>query len=253
VSGKEPAEHRVRPDDLEETRVRAERAVKRRKTYGQAITHLSLQTSDVAVSHALLNIPNATPLVLTPSMQADETFLFNLRNYTHEACIFGHWNPQALAKHYSGRQASRLFSSELTAGTKLSENGKKGLAKLHWDRALKGLQNHNLFTTWYHETPIRLLFEIARLAALGHMELASTLLQDIKTGADTFLNETDPRHSLFTIFGELLAPQLPDLYERAALSLRKGLESRVEKHNPLLFEIRLNRALDLLWFDAKQI
>lgn len=184
-------------------------------------------------------------------MEVDERFLFNLRNYTHEACVFGHWNPQALTKHYSGRQASRLLSSELTAGTKLFESGKQRLAELHWDRALKSLQNPHLFTTWYHETPIRLLFEIGRVSHLGHEKLASTLIQNIKTHAHAFLNEKDPRHALFTVFGELPVFQLKDLYERAALSLRKGLESRVEKHNPLLYEIRLNRALDLLWYDGK--
>ena len=180
-----------------------------------------------------------------------ERFLFNLRDYTHEACVYGHWNPEALSKHYSGRQASRSLSSDLMAGTKRFENGKQDLAKFHWARALASLQNPDLFRTWYHETPIRLLFEVGRVAHHGHRDLAAKLISEVRVQAQKYLNKSDPRHALFTVFGELQVPQLRDLHERAALSLRTGLESRVEKQNPLLYEIRLNRALDLLGYDAK--
>lgn len=266
ANGESPLRERVRPDmDPEDVRIRATRSVKRRKVSAPVLTQrhpempseplrwstASPPSPNAMAMHQASHLGNVTPRVQRPSIEVNERFLFVLRDYTHEACFYGHWNPEALSKHYSGRQASRSLSSDLTAGTKRFENGKQDLAEFHWTRALTNLQKPDLFQTWYHETPIRLLFEVGRVAHHGHRELAARLMNEVRVQAQKYLDKSDKRHALFTIFGELPVPQLRDLHERAALSLRTGLESRVEKQNPLLYEVRLNRALDLLWYDAK--
>lgn len=180
-----------------------------------------------------------------------EQFLFNLRKWTHDAYVFGHWDTQVFSQHHSGRQASRLLSSNLTAGINLFENGKQELAWTHWNRAFTSFQSPTLFTSYYHEIPMSLLFMVGRVAHSGHDQLASLLLRYIKQWAHTFLKEQDTRHALFSIFGELQVAQLRDLYNRAAHCLYNGLESRIDKHNNLLYEVRLNRALDLIWYDPK--
>ncbi|KAJ9498581.1 hypothetical protein LTR99_007968 [Exophiala xenobiotica] len=179
-----------------------------------------------------------------------EQFLFNLRAWTHEACSRGEWDVQLSARHQSGRRASRLLSSYLTSGITLFENGKQHLAFGHWQRAFDGFQSPNLFKSWYHDIPMRLLFEVGRVAHSGHHGLAAILLKSIKNWALTFLDESDCRRALFATFGELEVGQLRDLYDRAAKCMFKGLEARVDKQNHLLYEVRLNRALDMLWYDA---
>jgi hypothetical protein len=67
--------------------------------------------------------------------------------------------------------------------------------------------------------------------------------------ADKHLKENDSRHSLFSDFGQLEVAQLGDLHDRAARCLYRTLESHIDKHSPLLFDVRLNRALDMLWYD----
>ncbi|KIX07052.1 uncharacterized protein Z518_05029 [Rhinocladiella mackenziei CBS 650.93] len=180
-----------------------------------------------------------------------EQFLRNLRRWTHDAYVFGHWDMQQSAKHHSGRRASRLLSSSLTAGINLFENKKEELAWTHWNRAFASFQSSDLFKTWYHEIPMSLLFEVGRVAHSGHDQLAALLLKSIRNWAHTFLDENDSRHALLSSFGELQVAQLRDLYHRAARCLYDGLESRVDKHSQLLYEVRLNRALDMLWYDPQ--
>jgi hypothetical protein len=160
------------------------------------------------------------------------------------------WDVQLSAQHQNGRRASRLLSSYLTSGITLFESGKQHLAFGHWDRAFAGFQSPNLFKSWYHDIPMRLLFEVGRVAHSGHQNLAAILLKSIRNWALTFLDKSDCRRALFATFGELEVGQLRDLYDRAAKCMFTGLESRVDKHNHLLFEVRLNRALDMLWYDA---
>lgn len=267
VNGGEPVRQCVRPDaDLEHTRVRAERAVKRRRLSRPATTqqHMPMrpepaagltQTSPQMESAVVLYTHSqhigVTPQISNPSIEVMERFLFNLRDYTNEAYVSGHWNAKTRITHSNGRQASRQLSSELTAGTALSKNGSQQLAQRHWTRALATLRDPDLLKTWYHETPIRLLFEIARLVHRDQNELAAMLIREIAVQANIHLDRNDTRHVLFSSFGELQVSQLKDLYERAAFSLREGLESRIQKHDPLLYEMRLNRALDLLWYDPR--
>ncbi|KIW15437.1 hypothetical protein PV08_05483 [Exophiala spinifera] len=179
-----------------------------------------------------------------------EQFLFNLRAWTHEACSRGVWDLQLSAQHQSGRRASRLLSSYLTSGITLFESGKSQLAFEHWGQAFAGFKSPNLFTSWYHDIPMRLLFEVGRVAQSGHKPLAAMLLKNIKDWATNFLHEDDCRRALFVAFGGLDVDQLRDLYGRAAKCMYNGLESRVDKQNHLLYEVRLNRALDMLWYDA---
>lgn len=268
ANGRKPVRQCVRPDaDPEQTRIRAERSAKRRRTSGQATAQQYLpmrpepaglaqslpQTHSAIVLYPPPQRINATPQISQPSIEVIERFLFNLRDYTDEAHVSGHWNARTRAKHYIGRQASRRLSSELTAGTTLSGNGKQQLAQRHWARALATLCDPNLLNIWYHEAPIRLLFEIARLVHRNQDELAARLIREIAVQANAHLDRNDTRHTLFTSFGELQVSQLKDLYECAALSLREGLESRIQKHDPLLYEVRLNRALDLLWYNQERI
>lgn len=97
---------------------------------------------------------------------------------------------------------------------------------------------------------MRLLFEVGRVAQSGHKPLAAILLKSIRGWATNFLDENDCRRALFVAFGGLDVDQLRDLYSRAAKCMYNGLESRVDKGNQLLYEVRLNRALDMLWYDA---
>jgi len=182
---------------------------------------------------------------------ADERFLLNLRKWTHEAFVYGKWDTPISSQHHSGRHASRVLSSDLTAGTELFAKGKQQLAWEYWRRASSRFHSPDLFKTWYHETPLRLLFEVGRLAHRNHHQLAATFLRYTGEWAHTFLDAKDSRHALFSTFGELQVDQLRELYIRAAHCLRSGLETRIDKHDPLLFEIRLNRALDLLWYDPE--
>jgi len=267
VNGGKQVRQCVRPDaDLEQTRVRAERAVKRRRVSRPATTQqympmrpepaAGLTQTSPRMESAVVLYPRSqhidvTPQISNPSIEMIERFLFNLRDYTDEAYVSGHWNAKTRITHFNGRQASRQLSSELTAGTALSKNGDQQLAQRHWDRALATLRNPNLLKTWYHEAPIRLLFEIARLVHRNQHELAARLIREIAVQANIHLDRNDTRHALFSSFGELQVSQLKDLYERAAFSLREGLESRIQKHDPLLYEVRLNRALDLSWYDPR--
>ena len=193
--------------------------------------------------------PTSVPQNLRIS-EAGEKFLLNLRKWTHDAFLSGQWDTKLSAKHHSGRQASRSLSMDLTAGTNLFKKGKEQLAWTYWKRANANFGNPDLFKTWYYETPIRLLFEMGRLVHDGHSPLAASLLRSIKDWANQNLDENDSRRALFSVFGDLDPAELRQLYDRAARSLYKGLESRIDKNHPLLVEIRLNRALDLVYFDA---
>ncbi|KIW50396.1 hypothetical protein PV05_11986 [Exophiala xenobiotica] len=258
--------------DPEQALKRAARSLKRRRARRrsreahQTSTEASepsspplLISSPVEISDSMtLWSPSAASVLSSPitiesirlSTGTTEQFLFNLRAWTHEACSRGVWDVQLSAQHQSGRRASRLLSSYLTSGITLFENGKRHLAFGHWDRAFSGFQSPNLFKSWYHDIPMRLLFEVGRVAHSGHQNLAAILLKSIRNWALTFLDESDCRRALFATFGELEVGQLRDLYDRAAKCMFKGLESRVDKHNHLLYEVRLNRALDMLWYDA---
>ncbi|KIW23121.1 uncharacterized protein PV07_11347 [Cladophialophora immunda] len=180
-----------------------------------------------------------------------EQFLFNLRGWTHDAFVHGDWDTLSSTQHHRGRQASRLLSSSLTAGINLFDNGKPTLAWAQWGKAFAGFQNPELFKSWYYEIPMALLFEVGRVAVSGHHQLAAVLLKNVKRWAHTFLDPKDSRHALFSVFGELEVDQLQDLYKRAARSMYDGLETRIDKRNKLLYEVRLNRALDLLWYDPE--
>ena len=94
-----------------------------------------------------------------------------------------------------------------------------------------------------------LLHEVSRVTHSGHAPVATLLLRNVKDWAHKFLDEEDPRHALFSGFGDLDVGQLRELYNKAARSMFDGLESRLDKSNKVLYEVRLNRALDLLWYD----
>lgn len=180
-----------------------------------------------------------------------EKFVFNLRRYTHAAHCFGHWDPDRATRHLEGRHAARLFASELTAAKSLLDEGKTGLASGHFELARKRLDNPALFDTWYHETPIRLLFEIGRLAYGGQYDLASQLLEEIQKQSRNHLKDQDPRQAVFNDIGDLNVQQLRDLHGLAARIVFYGLEAHYRADTQLLYEVRLNRALDLSWFDPK--
>jgi hypothetical protein len=245
----------------EEAVKRAARSLKRKRARERAQNQPSPTALESSVSKPFPSQTSDAMLPCTPPRDVvaapqgfrvngvAEQFLFNLRAWTHDAFVFGHWDTKLSAQHHSGRQASRLLSSNLTAGTNLYEKGKQQLAWIYWNRAVANFHSPDLFKTWYHETPIRLLFEVGRVAHSGHGQLAAILLQSIKNWAHTFLKEDDSRHALFSVFGELDVAQLRDLYVRVAHCLYNGLDSRIDKHNPLRYEVRLNRALDMLWYD----
>ena len=261
--------------DQEDPVKRAERSLKRKRARERAQTHTQNQpqiqppevvtdlhaepesyteTPVTAVTQAVVPWATAQQSISIPSSlpvsAAGEQFLLNLRKWTHDAFLSGKWDMKGIDKHHSGRQASRSLSSDLTAGTNLYSRGQPDLAWTYWKRAFESFQNPDLFKTWYYETPLRLLFEMGRLAHSGHGPLAAKFLQFIKDWAGKFLDGTDPRRDLFSVFGELDVGELRELYGRAAKSLYNGLESRLEKNDPLLYEVRLNRALDMLWYDA---
>lgn len=243
-----------------ETLKRAVRSLKRKQARRRAISQPSPTVSDITLSLSSPSQASDAVMLWTPSPEAlaspdefriPETFLFNLRAWTHEAFVAGHWDSNMSHKHHHGRQAARSLTSDLTAGTKLFEKGNEQLAWVYWRRAVGRLQNSSLFNTWYHEIPINLLFHVSRLAHSGHYQLANTLLQSIKDWANVYLKENESRQVLFSVFSDLNVSDLRDLYERAARCFAEGLELRLEKHSPLLNEIRLNRALDMLWFDPE--
>lgn len=185
-------------------------------------------------------------------MKSFELLFQKLRLYTHEACVEGrHWDPESSHKNIVGRKALRELSLDLTAGAKSFEEGRRPRANKLWCRALEKASKSNLLDTWYYETPIALLFELGRLVHSGHEDVAALLIQTITFHAKKFLTEKDPRYSLFAAFESLEIPQLENGYSSAALSLLEGLATRLEKHNPLLYQFGLHRALDLVWFDPK--
>lgn len=182
-------------------------------------------------------------------MNPNERFIANLRRWTHEACIQGHWNDLPSDEHQSGREASRSFSANLTAGIDLYKEGKEDLAWPYWNRAFTSFKEE-LLKTWYYETPMRLLFELARLAHSNHIDLTRLLLGAIAKWADTtFVDKSETRYTLFANFGEIQVYDLLDLYKRAAHCLIGGIESRMDPNHPLQYEVRLNRALDIMWFE----
>ncbi|KAI1628904.1 hypothetical protein EDD37DRAFT_615508 [Exophiala viscosa] len=271
------ASYRVIPaaGSLEEARKKAERSLKRKNARQRARTlnqpspmiteSISTPTSPGSpeeTSAALVPWSSSPESIVSPSIGTihfttgvTERFLKNLRAWTHEAYSQGHWDTsiQLPGQHNGGRGAARLLSSYLTSGINLYESGKHKLAWGHWHQAFEGFQSPDLFKSWYHDIPMRLLFEVGRVAHMGtiHQPLAASLLKNIKRWAHKFLEPEDCRHALFSAFGELEVSQLKDLYERAARCMFNGLEARVEKHNPLLYEVRLNRALDMLWYDPE--
>lgn len=162
-----------------------------------------------------------------------------------------HWDFESSQKNVDGRKALRELSLDLTAGAKYFEEGKAPRANRLWNRALERASNQKLLDTWYYETPIALLFELGRLVHKGHQDIADRLIKTITHYAEIWLDENDPRRSLFAAFEGLEISQLRDGYSSAALSLLEGLATRLEKHNPLLYQFGLHRALDLVWFDPK--
>jgi hypothetical protein len=249
-------------DDIKE---RAERSLKRKRARQRAHTQPSplLATSSPLplpvspVSQAVVpftpppssfTVPPPEPVRITGIA---EQFLFNLRNWTHEAFLKGHWEQQSSAQLRRGRQASRVLSSSLNSGINLFQNGKTQLAWKEWNRAVASFQNPELFKSWYYEIPLALLFEVSRVAQSGHAPLGTMLLRNVNTWAHNFLEPSDSRYGLFSLFGQLEVDQIRDLYGRAARSMMDGLETRIEKGNKLLYEVRLNRALDMLWYDEK--
>lgn len=252
-------------NDREEAMRRAERSLKRKRTRIRNQTetedmvtnssigsssHDSGDESTAMVLRATSQGPTS-PLASIHTSSVFEKVLYNIRQYTHEAHMLGHFDSLSTPHHLKGRQAARSLASELSAGRSLSEKGKKQQALVRWGRAQACLQNPDLWNTWYHETPIRLLFEIGRLAHSRHGKVASMLLQEIKVWSRKYLDEDDPRYALFQSIGDLSADQLRAFHVRAAQCQYRGLASRLEKHHQLLYEIRLNRALDLLGFDDK--
>jgi hypothetical protein len=183
---------------------------------------------------------------------AIDDFLKHLRAWTHEAFVTKKWErSQTNDKHQRGRHASRLLASDLQAGIKLMEQKRADLAWVHWKKAVAHFSNKDLFKTWYHETPVRLLFEVSRVAHSGYPEFAAQLLQFISQWANQYLNRNDSRHALYSLYGQFEVDQLRDLHVRAGRCMIEGLSSRLERHDPLLFEVRLNRALDTIWFDPQ--
>jgi tetratricopeptide (TPR) repeat protein len=175
--------------------------------------------------------------------------LVALRRWTHEAVISGHWERSASTQHEKARHVSRQLASDLQAGLKYMEQGKVEMVWVHWRSAIRRFENPDLFKTWYHETPIRLLFEIARIKESGHPQFAAQLLTNTGVWATTRLEPNDVRHALYSTYGLLEVDKIRDVYEQAARFMLDGLASRLEKDDPLLFEIRLNRALDMSYFD----
>ncbi|KAK4941181.1 hypothetical protein LTR10_018854 [Elasticomyces elasticus] len=257
----------------EEVRRRAERSLKRKNARQRARTlnqppQLVTESSSSPTSPwspqetstALVTWSASPERVLSPAISTihlttgvTEQFLQNLRVWTHEAYSRGHWDTsiQLPGQHNNGRGAARLLSSYLTSGITLFESGKHKLAFGHWDQAFAGFQSPHLFKSWYHDIPMRLLFEVGRVAHMGHQPLAALLLKSIKRWAHNFLDADDCRHALFSAFGDLEVPQLKDLYDRAARCMFQGLETRIERDNQLLYEVRLNRALDMLWYNPE--
>ena len=188
-----------------------------------------------------------------------EKFLYSLTKYAHEAFLNGHWDVGQTKHHFKGRQAARSFSSDLSTGRTLYEKGKTDkskavLARNHWQSALNSLQNPDLINTWYNETPIRLLFEVARMVLKGHVDIAKALLEHIKNAAHKHLTEDDPRYALFTSLSNLSPELLRDVtvYAQAALRFSNSVESCTPDNNPQpMYEMKLNRALDLLGLDGK--
>ncbi|EXJ74090.1 uncharacterized protein A1O5_02384 [Cladophialophora psammophila CBS 110553] len=256
--------------DLDALKRKAERALKRKRSRKSSQPQPSPQPSELSpapsspppspVSEAMILWSNPAELrqtVVVPSPEGfriasvAEQFLFNLRGWTHDAFVHGDWDAMSSTQHNRGRQASRLLSSSLTAGLNLFENGKPDLAWAQWNKAFAGFQNPELFKSWYYEIPMALLFEVGRVAQSGHPKLAALLLRSVQRWAHTFLDPKDSRYALFSVFGELEVDQLRELYTRAARSMYDGLETRIDKRNKLLYEVRLNRALDLLWYDPE--
>jgi tetratricopeptide (TPR) repeat protein len=192
----------------------------------------------------------ATPLAGFQITDVGEKFLLSLRNWTHNAFVHGHWDTQSTQALKRGRQASRTFSSSLNSGITLYQNGKTDLAWKQWNRALASFSNPELFKSWYYEIPLALLFEVSRISISGHAPLGEMLLRHVKLWAEKYLDPTDSRHALFTLFGKLDISQLRELYTKAARSMIDGLDTRLEKGHKLLYDVRLNRALDMLWYDA---
>lgn len=244
----------------EELVKRAARNLKRRRVRERSLTQHLPTTSESPVSQSF---PSQTSDAIAPWRPpweavaapqgfrvtgAAEQLLSNIQAWTHEGFVSGHWDTNLSSQHHSGRHASRTLSSDLTAATNLFEKGNRELAWTYWQRAVASFKSPDLFKTWYHETPIHLLFEVGRVAHRGHEQLAAILLRAIKDWAHTFLDKKDSRHALFSVFGELDVAQLRDVYGRAAHCMLSGLESRLDKDNPLLYEVRFNRALDMLWY-----
>ncbi|KAJ9615446.1 hypothetical protein H2200_001521 [Cladophialophora chaetospira] len=254
--------------DEDEIRERAERSLKRKRARQRALTQPSplasgasgaspspMPPSPTTNGAAMVPWSAARPSMTHPPLEnftmtdVAERFLLDLRKWTHSAFIHGSWDTALSSQHTAGRQAGRLLSSSLTAGINLFESGKHELAWKEWNRAFAGFQNPELFKSWYYEIPMSLLHEVARVTHSGHAPVATMLLRNVKNWADKYLEPDDPRHALFSGFGDLEVGQLRDLYRQAARSVFDGLESRVDKNNKLLYDVRLNRALDLLWYD----
>ncbi|RMZ89141.1 hypothetical protein DV736_g3618, partial [Chaetothyriales sp. CBS 134916] len=249
---------------------RAQKSLKRKRAREKAQTQASSVTPDLcdepeSYAHDHLVSPTSAgpqnptfPGMWTrpespkgaPPSEAAEKYLFNLRIWTHDAFMSGQWDSKSSSRHHSGRKASRTWASDLTAGTNLFKKGHGDLAWKYWRMAAASFENPDLFKTWYYETPIRLLFEMGRLVHDGHAPLASQMLKYTKLWAEKFLDRNDSRRALYSVFGQLDPSELRGLYDRAAKSLYNGFASRIEKKHPLLYEIRLNRALDLLWYDS---
>ena len=179
----------------------------------------------------------------------DEKLLFGVYNHIHEAFLKDLWDPQQSTKHNAGRQAARSLASELAAGRSFFEKGKYGHANNQWQKAIDCFKNPDLLNTWYHETPIRLLFELGRMVHTKHERVAQVLLDNLKLCSEN-LPENDSRKALFSVIGELNIHHLRDLHAKAAKCQYNGLATRLDKRHQLLHEVKLNRALDSLWFDA---
>jgi tetratricopeptide (TPR) repeat protein len=178
-----------------------------------------------------------------------DNLLVSFRRWTHEAVISGHWERSASTQHEKARHVSRHLASDLQAGLKYMEQGKESMAWMHWNSATRRFTNPDLFNTWYHETPIRLLFEIARIKESGHPQFAAKLLTMTGNWATARLKPDDVRHALYSTYGQIEVDKIRYVYEQAARFMLDGLASRLEKDDPLLFEVRLNRALDMSYFD----
>ncbi|RMZ85368.1 hypothetical protein DV737_g807, partial [Chaetothyriales sp. CBS 132003] len=274
VNGASSNDNSSIPVSQDDTLKRAKKSLKRKRARERAQVQASSLTPDLCEepeSYARDNlvsptstgpqnatIPRTWPRPASPKAaqpmprlsEAAEEFLLNLRKWTHDAFLSGQWDSKSSSRHHSGRKASRTWASDLTAGTNLFKKGHGTLAWKYWRMAAASFENPDLFKTWYYETPIRLLFEMGRLVHDGHAPLASQMLKYTKEWAEKFLDFNDSRRALYSVFGQLDPSELRGLYDRAAKSLYNGFASRIEKTNPLLYEIRLNRALDLLWYDS---